>query len=238
MKKLILVPEDVYYGLLSASHSGNPFDSQIAEKSRTIGQMLTNKRLPSDTGQLLYNQELKRLKSLKSVKPEAAMERELNMETTDPPPPIPPPNVEIPPKNYEIPPHSNDENFADLDATQDSIKTLIPTPPNSPAKEEEEISLHTRVKQITKQIYDRRENLQIDVRGRIIRDNKTTVQGSNLETIVRYILDPSTYQRAPNGYSDFLRQARQHSDLLSILNIQSQSGNGVFKFRPSLWKRF
>lgn len=247
MKRLVVIPEDVYMGLMSASNACDPFDKQITKKSQKIGELLGNKRAPSDTQQQLYNQEIKRLKTLKNVKPEAAIERS-NIENV----------IENSVKTIK-----NDEDVEthSIASTQDSIETQETQNEDKNLYEEDETlknatpqktttrelkplnktpekSIGVQATEITQQLLKRQADLPINEKGQIRRADGTFVQGSHLDRIVLYALDKTAYSRAPNGYNDFLQQAEKHPDLMITLKLKPQTGGAPIKFSPSLWKRF
>lgn len=80
MKKYLLVPEDVYAGLLNSNSvcqtSTDPYDKAIQDQQKEINSVLHTDQKPADVKAALYNQALKRLKQYKALKPEAAIERQ------------------------------------------------------------------------------------------------------------------------------------------------------------------
>lgn len=233
MRKMVVLPEEVYEALISTSKKTNadPFDNQIQEGNEKIAKLFADNKMPSDTKNLLYDQELKRVKNLKNLKPEAQIERNLN----------PVENVPEPQVLQE-----------QTDATQNSpslspshVEETLAAAPQEPQRNERKKQMRTakpstqlerKAAEITQKLLVHQDRLPIDTQGQIKRENGSSIKGSHLFKSVKYALEGNLSNKKPNGYAQLMKSIRQHEDLQSLLNLTPVEGDG--RFKPALWKKF
>jgi hypothetical protein len=217
---MILIPEAVYEGLLANTKHSDPFDKQVDENNRKISEILKAK-IPSDTKNKLYDSKIRQIKSLKKLKPESQIERDIHTIT----PAITTPTLT---KNNV----TENEITTPLDITQkeetESVKSDDTTYTAELSTPRTEI-----IGKLSSELLKRKK--YFNSKGQIYNKHGQIVSGSRMEKSIKYFLNGQK-GKAPNGFNA-IKHLFQLEPIKQLLQ-KSQIGTGaVFKFKPRLWKR-
>jgi hypothetical protein len=231
MKRLVLVPEDVYSALCTTRNhpASDPYDKQMEEKSRKMAQILEDPQTNDDNKVQTYEHQLKRIKMLKNARSEAQIENPQVFEG-----PTPQQMVDNQ-QNLEPPDHEVIEN---------AQPPQMPAPPPKQRQlrtAQEPTELERRVAQISQQLLQNRHRLAIDKQGRVLDANQVPIQNSRIDRILKRMLNGIVGGRKPNGYDRFYSEIHRQPDLHTLITpINVQRGAGIptsLRFAPNKWKK-
>lgn len=208
MRRMIVIPETVYEGLLSNTKNSDPFDKQLEENNRNISKLLYS-NIPSDTKNKLYDQNIRQIKSLTKIKPEAKIERNDYTERN------------FTERNFTEQPEKAMSVKSD-DTQAESVQTAI-----------EPTHLQEKVAKITKELL-KYKNL-VNKKGQILKKGGDSYMYSSVDKSLVHIIE-GRKEKAPNGANRLREFIESDVKLKALLNLQQ--GGSKFKFAPKLWKRY